>query len=316
MGNDLLYQLIERYDTITIFGHVFPDGDCFGSQIGLKEAIKTTFPHKRVYAIGSGLPSFRHLIGHMDQVDDATINSSLAIVVDVADIPRIEDQRFATAAHVFKVDHHIPDQTFGDDQWIDTSMVAVSAMIAGFVFDHKMNLSVKGANALALGLITDTGRFLYGTMDAKLFVTMGKLTEQGADLAKIYGLLYEKSYASMEFDKYVYANYKVSPAGVIYCVFTTQALAQLGVSAVTAGQGVNLLARVKGHPVWVFFCEEDNHVRVEMRSSGPNVQTVATKYGGGGHQLASGARVNKEDVESVISDLERLILKGSEHVGN
>ena len=46
-----IYKKIKKYDSIVIFGHVNPDGDCYGSQIGLKEAIKATFPKKKVYAV-------------------------------------------------------------------------------------------------------------------------------------------------------------------------------------------------------------------------------------------------------------------------
>ena len=58
-----IVSLIERYDSVCIFGHIHPDGDCYGSQIGLRELLKTRYPEKKVYAVGSGLPDFFSLIG-------------------------------------------------------------------------------------------------------------------------------------------------------------------------------------------------------------------------------------------------------------
>ena len=91
---DKIWEKIKEYDVITIFGHVIPDGDCYGSQMGLKNAILDNFEGKKVYALGSGWPKFFSLMGEMDIVDDETIASSLAICLDCANEERIEDQRF------------------------------------------------------------------------------------------------------------------------------------------------------------------------------------------------------------------------------
>jgi len=308
MAADLLYRLIQKHDTITIFGHVFPDGDCYGSQIGLKEAIKTTFPDKRVYALGSGYPVFHAKIGGMDAVDEATIAASLALVLDVADSPRVEDQRYAKARHVFKIDHHVPATDFGDDCWIDTTKNAVSEMVAGFVYDHDLKITARGASALALGMITDTGRFSFGKLEAATFHTMGRLVASGADLPMIYDILYERTFASMAFIAYVYDHYEMTSNGVLYCRFSKETLADLGHAAVEASHHVNLLAYVRGYSIWAFFAETDGGVLAELRSSGPDVQAIAHKYGGGGHVQASGARLKDAgQIDALLNDLDALL---------
>jgi len=310
VSHDLLLQLIKRFDTITIFGHVFPDGDCYGSQIGLKEAIKATFPDKAVFALGSGYENFHDLIAPMDQVDDATISKSLALVLDVADAPRIEDQRYQTAQLVFKIDHHIPLYQFGNHQWVDTSMIAVAEMITSFIINHQLKLSPQGAMALALGLITDSGRFLYGQVTSHTFDCMSQLVKMGADLRTIYDRLYEKSLKSMSFESYVYQNYKTTPHGLIYCVFSKEQLQILEISAVTAASRVNLLSNIRNYPVWAFFAEDVNEVRCEFRSAGPDVQKIAYNYGGGGHLQASGCRVKQiEHINQIIADIDAMLIR-------
>ena len=49
-----VFEQIKKYDSIVIFGHINPDGDCFGSQIALRETIKLMFPNKQVFAVGKG----------------------------------------------------------------------------------------------------------------------------------------------------------------------------------------------------------------------------------------------------------------------
>ena len=102
-----IVELIKQYDTITIFGHINPDGDCYGSQIGLRNTLRLTFPNKKVYAVGSGLKRFFPLLGAMDVVEDEVIANSLAIILDGNDLPRMEDQRVRTAKAWAKIDHHV-----------------------------------------------------------------------------------------------------------------------------------------------------------------------------------------------------------------
>ena len=61
-----LRKIIEEHDSIVIFGHPNPDGDCFGSQIALRDTIRLNFPNKKVFAVGSGIRRFRKYICEMD----------------------------------------------------------------------------------------------------------------------------------------------------------------------------------------------------------------------------------------------------------
>ena len=84
-----LQKVIEQYDSIVLFGHAFPDGDCYGSQIGLREALRLNYPDKKVYAVGSGLRRFFRFIAPMDEIDDEVIKNSLAILLDGNDLSRM-----------------------------------------------------------------------------------------------------------------------------------------------------------------------------------------------------------------------------------
>ena len=316
MNPHLLYELIKAHDTITIFAHVFPDGDSVGSQIGLKEAIKSTFPTKQVFAVGSGLPRFFDLLGGMDQVSDEVIRNSLALVVDVANAPRVEDQRFLLAPTIFKIDHHIPATQFGMYQWIDTSALAVSMMIASFVKEHDFSLSPRGASALALGMVSDSGRFLFGELTGELFHLVALMINLGAKLPEIYRLLYEKTIDQVEVERHIYQNYKTTDAGMIYCHMKQGDLARLGISADQAGAYVNQLGKIKGFHVWAMFSEEEGIARCELRSDGLDVQAIAAMFGGGGHKQAAGCVIPSSQIQAIIAATDRRLRSDSQHVGN
>ena len=107
-----LRQIIEENDSIVIFGHINPDGDCYGSQIGLRDLLRLNYPNKKVFAVGSGWHRFFDFIGTMDEVEDDVIKQSLAILVDGNDCDRMEDQRVWNAKAHIKIDHHIENYKF------------------------------------------------------------------------------------------------------------------------------------------------------------------------------------------------------------
>ena len=72
------------------------------------------------------------------------------------------------------------------------------------------------------------------------------------------------------------------------------------------------MAGIKGIDIWVNFTEdeENNVVVAEIRSNKYNINTIATKYGGGGHKGASGASLKSfEEADQMLEDLDNLILE-------
>ena len=60
--------------------------------------------------------------------------------------------------------------------------------------------------------------------------------------------------------------------------------------------------------VWAIFTvdKQNNNIRGSIRSRGPIINEVASKYNGGGHIYASGARVaNSEELEKLVADLDK-----------
>lgn len=307
-----IYQKIVENDVITIFGHMMPDGDCYGSELGLKEAIKATFPDKQVYALGSGLPTFFERLAPLDEVSDEVIEKSLAIVLDVANVERVEDQRFLKAKDIIKIDHHIFVHKFGSIELVDNDSIACAQIVARIIRRNDMKLTKLGAEALMLGLTTDSGRFQYGQTNAETFETAKYLMNHGVQLRSLYDTLYAVELKDIKFKGYVMNSFS-TVSGVSFMKFSKEKCDELEVTPDYAASQVNLMANIKGFPIWAAFAEkEPGVIRCEMRSASPdyNVQLVAKKYGGGGHIQASGCHVSSfEIVDKIIEDLQ-LLAKG------
>ncbi len=309
-----LRKLIEEHDSIVIFGHPFPDGDCYGSQIGLRDALRLNYPDKKVYAVGTGLRRYFKLISPMDEVDDEVIKNSLAVLVDGNDISRMEDQRVSTAKAFMKIDHHMENNKFHEGPFVlNVDANSTAELIVRFIIESDWEVNPTICNALYLGIVTDSGRFQFVEDFPSCFEEAAWLCKNGAKPHSIDKILNMTNTAALKFKGYVYTHYKKSRKGVIYITFTKDILHKLHVSAAKAGTMVNLLNNVIGFPVWAFFCEnEDGTSHSEFRSNGPAVQPVAAKYGGGGHLHAAGVTLpdlSKETIDMLIKELDRAIVK-------
>ena len=312
-----IISLIEENESICIFGHVHPDGDCYGSQIGLKELILTRYPGKKVYAVGSGLPDFFSLIGKMDIVDEETIKKSLAIIVDANDLPRIEDKRVNLAKCFAKIDHHVDTNTFHEGpEVVVEDANSVSEIVCELAFIHNIEINKTAANALYLGILTDTNRFQYCNKFDYIFDVCKQLISHGAEPSKLYEILNMREESFLKFAGYVYSNYHKTPGGTLYFVFDKEAIKYFEpYDALDVANKVNLIGNIKGYKVWVGFVErEDGRLSAEFRSNELDVQSIAVKYGGGGHVHAAGMTVAKFDMEfikQVLKECDELIAKGN-----
>ena len=304
-----IWDKIKENEVITIYGHVIPDGDCYGSQLGLKNAILENFPTKKVYALGSGLPKFFSLCGEMDQVDDEVIKSSLAIVLDTANLSRIEDQRYALAKDMVKMDHHLLQDHFGEPEIILNDKISCTQIIGDMLMTLNIPFGKPTALPLFLGLVTDSGRFLYQPISENAYRVASALASTGIDVQSLYDLLYEVDEKILRFRGYIYSNYKKTKNGVIYLTIPKEVVNEYGLDYNICASLVNSVSGIKGSPIWVFFSEADNGlVRVEFRSKGVPVQPTAVKFGGGGHLQASGCRLDTlEDYKYVIDELDKVL---------
>ncbi|WP_010678408.1 DHH family phosphoesterase [Bacillus timonensis] len=300
---------INEFDNIIIHRHVRPDPDAYGSQGGLAEILKASFPTKNVYVVGEDEPSLLFL-KEMDVIPDRVYEGALVIVCDTANQGRISDQRYRLGEKIIKIDHHPNEEPYGDLLWVDTDASSCSEMIYELYREGKkqgLTLSKEAARLLFAGIVGDTGRFLFPSTNPKTFTYAGELIKYGFHFPGVYESLYKTKENVARLSGYVYQNYKVTKDGVGSMVISNKILNEYNVTPTEASQLVSNLGNIENIKVWVFFVEENNQIRVRFRSKGPVINGVAKKYNGGGHPLASGATIYSwQEVDEVIADLQEV----------
>lgn len=301
-----ILSLIKQYDTIIIHRHHHPDGDAMGSQIGLKHIIKENFPNKTVYTVGDEPKHFHFMYDStMDEISDSTYEGALAIILDTAATHLISDSRYTLAAATARMDHHIFCEKIADAEVVDTSFESCCGLITHFAVENELRLSPVAAQSLYTGMVTDSGRFRYDGTTARTFRLAAELMSTGFDTNELFRNLYADELAGKQLKAKFTLKIQVTEQGVAYIYTDLAEFNALGLDTFTVSRGmVNTMADLKGVPIWVNFTETEQGVLCEIRSNRYNINPVAVKYGGGGHQKASGATVpDRETAMAMLHDL-------------
>ena len=301
---------IEAYDTVIIHRHKNPDGDALGCQIGLKHLILENFPHKRVLCVGDMTPRYAFMEDTvMDEVADETYKDALAIVLDTSAKALISDERYTTAAKTVRMDHHIFCEEICEVEVTDTSFESCCGLIAALAMECGWRLNPTVAKSLYTGMVTDSGRFRYDSTTSQTFRLAAFLMEQKFDTSDIYRNLYADDFAFIRLRAQFVLRIQFAEGGKVAYIYTDKETADAyGFDRFTLSRGmVNVMGEIRGVEIWVNFTESEEGVLTEIRSNMHNINSIAKKYGGGGHAKASGATLADHDAAmAMLADLKQI----------
>lgn len=305
-----IFKVIKKYDTIVIARHIGADPDALGSQFALKEIILKTFPNKKVYAVGNPASRFK-FFGNNQKIDNIDTTKGLLIVLDTPDIKRIDGVSLNNFEYVIKMDHHPIIDKYANIELIDEDSCSTSQLILEFIFNNKIEINKEIGEKLYLGIVGDTDRFLHDYTSSKTFSLVTRLLEEtNIDFTSLYKVLYQRPISEIRFEGYIYQNLILTENGVAYIKITDRKLKEFGVDSAAAGNMINDLKFVNEIIVWLFLTEDikSNLIRANIRSVGPYINDVATKFGGGGHKYASGVKLKTwDDSDKLINELDELV---------
>lgn len=305
-----VWDIIKKWDTIIIHRHVRPDPDAIGSQCGLKEIIKATFPDKTVYAAGASVDDLNYL-DTMDRVEQDLYDDALVIVTDTANIKRIDGDHFKLAKQWIKIDHHPLDDSYGEVEWVNTRASSCSEMIADLwlTFPNEVKMTSKAARLLYGGIVGDTNRFLYDGTSPYTMKVASELMTFDFSHTELNNKMNEIPPHTSKLMGYALENFNLSDDGLGYIVLTQDILKSLGNEDGDTHPIVPFLGKIAGVKVWAVFVEQpEGSFRARLRSKGPIINTIASNHGGGGHPLASGAHAkDKNEIEAILKELKESV---------
>ncbi len=303
-----IYHQIKKYDQIVILRHVGADPDAICSSFALRDAIRLTFPTKKVYASGVGVAKFKKF-GALDKLDYENIKDCLLIVLDVPNMSRIDGIDNLKYKEILQIDHHPKLDIKASIAWIDESKSSTCQMVAELILNTKLVLDTKIAENLFLGIVSDSERFSLKNTTIETFETVINLLKKShIDFTNLYEKLYTRSFSEYKFIAYITNNLVIDKNHFGYIKISDEILKEYGVDASTPANLINNYNFIDELLIWCFITEDvkNNQYKISIRSRGPIINEIASRYNGGGHKFASGAKVKKmSDVDNLIKDLSK-----------
>lgn len=306
-------------DRIVICRHVRPDGDAVGASYGLKTLIRHAFPNKEVRVINDDRADYLAFMGPEDESwPKEAYTDALAICLDTANTARLANKKALKAATVIKIDHHPDVEAYGDVSWVEDFRSSCCEMIADLAlsFPDVLPMQIQAASDLYLGIVTDTGCFRYSNVSAETHRIAAGLLEKGRiDTEWMYANLYLDDVAGLKVNSYVYGHMKITDHGVASVLMSKAVQEKFDLTNEAAGMAVNLLGGIRSSLIWIAFIEVDDTehpgktiFRVRLRSRFVAINGLAEKYGGGGHENASGATCrSRREMARLLADADALL---------
>ena len=302
-----IVKIIKKYDKIVLARHISPDPDAIASQIALRDSIKLTFPDKEVYAVGAGVHKFKYL-GALDKPDLSTLDNSLLIVLDVPNFCRVDGIKGLEYSAILKIDHHPAEDIIGDVDWTDSTKSSTCEMIAELVLYSPLIMDTKIAEDLYTGMVFDSDRFLLPNTSSETLKTAYELVKtSNINFVNLYDNLYERSINEEKFRAYLINNIEISENKFGFIFVPSEDLKKYNVETTSVSNQVNDFYFIKELTCWMFvvYDERNDVYKANIRSRGPVINEVASKYNGGGHKFASGCRTSDYSViEALAKDLD------------
>jgi phosphoesterase RecJ-like protein len=319
-----LHQFIARHERFLLSTHVNPDGDAIGSEVafarllrglGKQVRVLNDSPTPRVFSwLGLEAPVEVYT---EDLAETRFAEAGALVVLDTGNkqrIGRLANHLDRHAIAIAVVDHHVTHDGFGQVNVIEPACAATAVLVHELLREAGVAIDPVAADALYVGLATDTGFFRYSNTDARALRMAADLVELGVDAAEVSARVHQSAPPGrLRFFGEALAALEMRHGGqlVVIEVGPEQFQRHGLVGADTEGL-VDMPRSVEGVEAVALFSEvEPGKVKVSLRSTGRvNVDGVCTRFGGGGHAHAAGVQMRgtREQAKArILPELERLL---------
>jgi phosphoesterase RecJ-like protein len=320
----ILEQIVETIRsarTLCVVGHVRPDGDCVGSQLGLTLALRDL--GKKVACWNEDpLPEKLAFLdaGRLFQAPRRGARFDCVVATDCATFERLGKVGDCVAERqtLINIDHHLSNTAYGDLNWIAPDKASTGELIFRLMKAGRWPITEAIADCLFTAISTDTGSFQYPSTRPETFRVAGELVERGAKLGRICEEVYHSfSLSRVRLVRHLYSQFRLTQQNQIGYLWLKRSLFTRTGALPDDTEG--LIDHIRAIQPVVIACvfEElaPDLTRISLRSKDAaiDVSTIAAQFGGGGHRSAAGARIPGSPVSAqrrVLAALKRALVRG------
>lgn len=296
---DRIIDTIREHQKFCIVGHIRPDGDCVGSQLGLAYALRAEGKDVVCWNEDS-LPDKYQFLDKDRSFQKPKEGQSFDCVIatDAASFERLGAVGgFISERKVMiNIDHHESNTRYADLNWVSAREPSTGELIFRLLKIAKWPITKPIADCLFTAVSTDTGSFQYPSTRPGTYHVAGELVRRGANLAQICDEVYQSYPVSrMRLLRQVYNKFRLTHNDKIAYFWLKKA--DFTRTGADSSDSEGLIDHIRSIAPVVVACvfEElgPNLTRISLRSKSDriNVNEIAAQFGGGGHPAAAGARI-------------------------
>src|SRR5947209_8356321 len=195
-NRDVVLEELRSAQKLIVVTHENPDGDALGSLVAMQEILGALGKDSLMFIGSDDFPlpyEYRFFpLNHLVTTAPDDIAERTIVFLDCGNLDRNPAEALRRpGAHILNIDHHHDNTGFGTVNHV----IPEASCTAEIVWDLAKALDMKPtpiiAEALYVGLITDTGRFMYENTGSCAHVMAAELIDASVDVHKIYRRVYE-----------------------------------------------------------------------------------------------------------------------------
>lgn len=295
---------IRQSETVCIVGHVRPDGDCIGSQVGLGMALQAG-GKKVVCWNDDPIPKKLAFLDtkNLMQQPEPGHEFDCVIATDCASFERLgRTGEYIQQRRLFiNIDHHQSNTRYADLNWVSWRQPSTGELIYRLLRVAGWPITPEIADCLFTAVSTDTGSFQYPSTRPTTYAVAGHLVERGANLAKVCHEVYQSFPLSrVRLVQTMLNRFRLTHDNrTAYFWLRKRDYTRTGAEPDDSEGLIDYIRAMEPVVVACIFEEiEPGLTRLSLRSKSEhvNVNDIATQFGGGGHKAAAGARISGKPI--------------------
>lgn len=300
-------KFLLEHDNFHIIAHASPDGDTIGSSFALHYALKSI--NKKSKVVCKDEISRNQYYYILDSYEDIEVEPETVITMDIADIVLLGgiDKNYSKI-HL-AIDHHFTHKDYADNIYLKSDGSSTCENVLFLLLEMGITITPLIANCLYTGIVTDTGCFKYKCSTALTHKAAGILVDSGACFDEISFVHFDrisKNYIKFESLIQSKAEYYFNDKCVVFTVLLSD-IESCGVTANDIDKVVSKSKQIDGVEIALVLKEKSlNEFKISVRTSeNYSAVDICSTFGGGGHIMASGCKIdgNLEDVKQKLLEV-------------
>ena len=294
-------QYLLQHDNFCILSHRRPDGDTIGSSAALCLGLRQL--GKKAHVLWNREVSDRFAWLHEGLTKETAEAGDTIVSVDVASPGMLPKSFLHLVDRInLRIDHHASATSFTEEELVDGGSASCAELVWDVLEDAGVTMDKSIAEAVYVGISTDTGCFRYSNTKDHTFATAALCAKAGAGIYELNQELFEtNTLGRLRMQAWIVDHMKMLRCGEMAIVAIPRAVEEeIGVTEDDMDNISSFPRTVAGVCMAATLRETaDGDTKISVRAvPGYDATVVTTQFGGGGHKGAAGASLKMPIAEA------------------